>query len=52
LTFNPTVIYAEGEFRGTLFNFGQISIAEDGSLSFRIWQGDGTEKFSLTLDPQ
>lgn len=52
LTFNPTVLYAEGEFRGTLFNFGQISVAEDGTLTFRIVQRDGEEKYSLTLTPQ
>jgi alkaline phosphatase D len=51
-TFNPTVLYAEGEFRGTLFNFGQISVADDGALTFRIVQRDGEEKYRLELTPQ
>jgi alkaline phosphatase D len=51
-TFNPTVLYAEGEFMGTLFNFGQISVAEDGALTFRVIDWEGTERHSLTLQPE
>jgi alkaline phosphatase D len=49
---NPTVLYAEGEFQGTLFNFGQMSVAEDGALTFRIIDREGTERYSQTLTPQ
>jgi len=51
-TFNPTVLYAEGEFAGDLFNFGQISISEDGTLTFRIIDGTGTERFRLERTPR
>ncbi len=51
-TFNPTVLYAEGEFQGDLFNFGHISLAEDGSLAFRVVDWQGVERYSLSLEPQ
>lgn len=51
-TFNPSVLYAEGEFRGTLFNFGQVEIAQDGELTFRIIDREGGERFSVTLPPE
>lgn len=51
-TLNPTVLYAEGEFQGTLFNFGQISVAEDGQLTFRIIDREGAERYSQTLTPE
>lgn len=51
-TFNPTVMYAEGEFQGTLFNFGHIAITEDGSLTFRVVDREGAERYSLTLPPE
>lgn len=51
-TFNPTVLYAEGEFQGDLFNFGQISIAEDGALIFNIIDRDGAIRYTLGLQPE
>ncbi|HMQ55917.1 MAG TPA: alkaline phosphatase D family protein [Anaerolineae bacterium] len=48
-TFNPTVLYAEGEFQGTLFNFGHIAIADDGDVTFRVVDWEGTERYTLTL---
>ncbi len=51
-TFNPNVLYAEGEFMGDLFNFGQIAIAADGSLTARIIDQTGAERFSITRQPQ
>lgn len=50
-TFNPTVLYAEGEFQGSLFNFGHISVEADGNLTFRIIDRDGVEHYSLSLSP-
>ncbi|HLA41993.1 MAG TPA: alkaline phosphatase D family protein, partial [Aggregatilineales bacterium] len=51
-TFNPTVLYAEGEFQGDLFNFGQVSVDADGNLSFRILDKTGIEHFKLELTPR
>lgn len=51
-TLNPTVLYAEGEFAGTLFNFGQVAVAEDGELTVRLLDRDGGELYSQTLSPQ
>ncbi len=51
-TLNPTVLYADGEFQGTLFNFGHIAVDEDGNLTFRIIDGTGEEQYSLTLAPE
>lgn len=51
-TFGPTVLYAEGEFRGTLFNFGQIGIDPAGTLTFRVLDWQGQEHYSLTLNPR
>ncbi len=52
LTFNPTVLYAEGEFQGGLFNFGEIDVAEDGALTYRTLDIDGAVRFEVTLQPQ
>jgi hypothetical protein len=49
---NPTVLYAEGEFQGTLFNFGQVSVAEDGELTVRIIDREGAERYSQTVSPE
>ena len=35
-----------------LFNFGQLSIDEDGALTFRIVDRDGEEHYILTLEPE
>lgn len=51
-TFNPTMLYAEGEFQGTFFNFGQISITAAGDLTFRVVDREGKEHFTTTLKPQ
>ena len=51
-TLNPSVLYAEGQFQGDLFNFGQLSIDEDGALTFRIVDRDGEEQYTLTLEPE
>ncbi|MCP4418727.1 MAG: hypothetical protein GY805_19085 [Chloroflexi bacterium] len=51
-TFNPTVIYAEGEFQGTLFNFGHIAVDNAGNLTFRIIDREGTEMVVIMLEPE
>ncbi|MCP4416507.1 MAG: hypothetical protein GY805_07790, partial [Chloroflexi bacterium] len=51
-TFNPTVIYAEGEFQGTLFNFGHIAVDNAGNLTFRIIDREGTEMVAMMLEPE
>jgi alkaline phosphatase D len=51
-SFNPTVLYAEGEFMGELFNFGHVSVADDGALTFRVVDKTGTEHYTLTLTPE
>jgi alkaline phosphatase D len=50
-TFNPEVLYAEGEFQGTLFNFGHVSVDEAGSLTFRVVDREGEVHYTMTLDP-
>lgn len=50
-TFNPTVLYAEGEFMGDLFNYGNIEIATNGDLLFRVVNKDGQEQYALELTP-
>jgi alkaline phosphatase D len=51
-TFNPTVLYAEGKFEGDLFNFGHISIASDGHLTFRVIDWKGKQRFDILLKPE
>lgn len=51
-TLNPTVMYAEGEFLGDLFNFGNIAIDEEGLLTFRIYDREGEKHYELALEPQ
>ncbi len=51
-TFNPTVLYAEGTFAGDLFNFGHVAVADDGALTFRVLDGEGTERYTMTLQPE
>ncbi len=51
-TLQPTVLYAEGEFRGTLFNFGHVAITENGVLTFRVLDGTGQQRYTLTVDPK
>jgi alkaline phosphatase D len=51
-TFNPTQLYAEGEFQGSLFNFGRVSVSEDGNLTFQVIDHLGEEHFTLELTPQ
>ena len=51
-TFNPTVLYAEGEFQGDLFNFGQIFISENGELSFKVLDWRGEDRYALHLQPE
>ena len=50
-TFGPEVLYAEGEFMGDLFNFGEVDIAADGELTVRILDQEGAERFSETRTP-
>lgn len=52
LTFNPEILYAEGEFQGSLFNFGEIEISEDGTLIYRTVDIDGVVRYELTLEPR
>lgn len=51
-TFNPTVLYAEGEFMGDLFNFGQVAIDAAGALIYRVVDWQGKERYSLQLQPE
>ncbi|MBX3015903.1 MAG: alkaline phosphatase D family protein [Caldilineaceae bacterium] len=51
-TFNPTLLYAEGELLGDLFNFGQVSIDEAGALRYRVMDWQGQERYALTLEPK
>ena len=51
-TFNPTVLYAEGEFMGDLFNFGQVTIDEAGALRYRVMDWQGQTRYTLQLQPQ
>jgi len=51
-TFNPTVLYAEGEFQGNLFNFGQIDIDADGVLTFQVIDREGVQHYELSLQPE
>lgn len=51
-TFNPTILYAEGEFQGDLFNFGHITITDHGEMTFRVVDWHGKEHYSLTLQPE
>ena len=51
-TFNPTVLYAEGEFQGDLFNFGQVTVSEQGELTFNVFDWRGEERYTLTLQPE
>lgn len=50
-TFGPEVLYAEGEFMGELFNFGEIEIDDAGELTVRIVDQRGEERFSETRTP-
>lgn len=51
-TFNPTVLYAEGEFMGDLFNFGQVTIDEAGALTYRVMDWQGQARYTLQLQPE
>lgn len=51
-TFNPTVLYAEGEFMGDLFNFGQVTIDEAGALTYRVMDWQGQARYTLQLQSQ
>lgn len=51
-TLNPTVLYAEGEFMGDLFNFGQVAIDEAGALTYRVVDWQGKERYLLQLQPE
>lgn len=51
-TFNPTVLYAEGEFQGTLFNFGHIQVDDEGNLTFRVVDREGEEHYEVTIEPE
>lgn len=50
-TFNPTVLFAQGSFGGKDFNFGQVSIADDGEFSFHIRDRHGSSIYNLELTP-
>ncbi|MCP4358565.1 MAG: hypothetical protein GY796_11160 [Chloroflexi bacterium] len=50
-TLNPTVLYAEGEFLGGLFNFGKVSIDKDGNLMYQVIDGQGEIRYELSLMP-
>lgn len=51
-TFNPMVMYSEGEFAGTLFNFGMIDIDADGNLTFTVLDREGTIRYAVSIPPQ
>ena len=50
-TFNPTVLYVEGRHAGDLFNFGHITVAESGALTFKVIDWKGVEHYALSLSP-
>lgn len=50
-TFNPTVLYEEGAFAVTLFNFGVIEVDDVGDLTFRVFDREGVEHYALTIAP-
>jgi alkaline phosphatase D len=50
-TFNPTVLFAQGTFGGKNFNFGQISIEDDGKFEFVIRNIKGASIYELKLRP-
>uniref|UniRef100_A0A7S2UCQ4 PhoD-like phosphatase metallophosphatase domain-containing protein n=1 Tax=Attheya septentrionalis TaxID=420275 RepID=A0A7S2UCQ4_9STRA len=50
MSFNPTVLYAEGELGGEkYFNFGHVTIDEDGNLAFNVRDKKGASMFELNL---
>lgn len=49
LSFNPTLLFAAGEFAGTLLNFGHCVIDEAGALTFTIRDVKGTSIYELAL---
>ncbi|MBN1286609.1 MAG: alkaline phosphatase D family protein [Anaerolineae bacterium] len=50
-SFNPIVLYAMPESAETHFNFGRVTVSEDGRLSLYFIREDGVELFSFGLDP-
>jgi alkaline phosphatase D len=51
-TLNPTVLYAEGDHDSRFFNFGDITIATDGRLSFTVRDLAGGRRFQMELEAQ
>jgi len=51
-TFNPTVLYAEGEFMGSLFVFGSVEINDEGEMTYRVINREGETRYELTLSPE
>jgi alkaline phosphatase D len=51
-TFNPNVLYAGNAADENLFNFGQITVDEEGNLTFRVWDAQGMEQYSETFQPE
>ena len=51
-TFNPTVLFAQGAFGGKFWNFGQVSIGDDGDFSFHIRDSKGASIYNLELMPE
>ena len=49
LSFNPTLLFAAGEFAGPLLNFGHVTIDEAGALTFNIRDVKGSSIFELCL---
>jgi alkaline phosphatase D len=50
-SFNPTVLFAAGEFNTDFFNFGQVVVDEEGQLVFQVLDQNGDSLYELTLEP-
>ena len=50
-SFNPTILFAQGEFAGDFMNFGHIRIDDEGRLHFEICKTNGDAIFTLDLEP-
>jgi hypothetical protein len=45
-------LYAGNAADENLFNFGQITVDEEGNLTFRVWDAQGMERYSETFQPE
>ncbi|KAI2507715.1 PhoD-like phosphatase [Fragilaria crotonensis] len=50
-TFNPTVLFAQGSFGSKSFNFGHVTISEEGRFSFNVRDQRLSSIYNLELIP-